>query len=44
MKHKDILLPNGVKLYDDFCSHCDTHQVILGIEERFREYGLEQFL
>ncbi|HTY44450.1 MAG TPA: radical SAM protein, partial [Patescibacteria group bacterium] len=44
MKHKDALLPSGVKLYDDFCSRCDTHQVILGIEERFREYGLEQFL
>lgn len=42
-KNKDIVFPNGVKLYDEFCNHCDTHQVILRINELLREYNLHSF-
>ncbi|MFC1514914.1 radical SAM protein [Candidatus Omnitrophota bacterium] len=44
MKNKKVTFPNGVKLYDEFCSHCDTHQVILRIHQLLRKYGLKQFL
>jgi MoaA/NifB/PqqE/SkfB family radical SAM enzyme len=43
MKNKDITFRNGVKLYDEYCNNCDTHQVILKINELLKKYNLEQF-
>ncbi|MDD4909320.1 MAG: radical SAM protein [Candidatus Omnitrophica bacterium] len=40
----DARFSNGVKLYDDFCNHCDTHQVILRINGLLERYGLKKFL
>ncbi|MBU2034321.1 MAG: radical SAM protein, partial [Candidatus Omnitrophica bacterium] len=43
MKHKDKHLMNGNKLFDSFCRHCDTHQVILRINQLMNKYRLEKF-
>ena len=43
MKNKGITFRNGVKLYDEYCNNCDTHQVILRINELLKKYNLEQF-
>jgi len=40
---KDSLL-DGKPLFDDYCQHCDTHQVIRDVWERCRFYKLEKFL
>jgi wyosine [tRNA(Phe)-imidazoG37] synthetase (radical SAM superfamily) len=42
-QNKNITFANGVRLYDDFCNNCDTHQVILRINELLKKYNLEQF-
>lgn len=42
--NKNVVLKNGVRLYDEFCNNCDTHQVILRIHENMKEYGLEKFM
>jgi AdoMet-dependent heme synthase len=44
LQHKNERLLNGNKLYDDFCQHCDTHQVILKINQMLQEYDLRKFL
>lgn len=38
------LANTDTELYDEFCNHCDTHQVILRIDEMLRKYKLERFL
>ena len=43
MKNKDITFRNGLKLYDQYCNNCDTHQVILRINELLKKYDLKQF-
>ena len=43
MQNKDITFRNGIKLYDEYCNNCDTHQVILRINELLKKYNLEQF-
>ena len=43
MKNKDITFRNGVKLYDEYCNNCDTHQVVLRINGLLKKYNLEQF-
>ncbi|MFH1397100.1 MAG: radical SAM protein, partial [Candidatus Omnitrophota bacterium] len=43
MKHKDRHLLNGSKLFDAFCGHCDTHQVILRINQLMSKYRLDKF-
>jgi MoaA/NifB/PqqE/SkfB family radical SAM enzyme len=44
MKNKHVSVPNGLKLYDDFCKHCDTHQVIFMISQLMKKYNLSRFL
>ncbi|MFC1666930.1 radical SAM protein, partial [Candidatus Omnitrophota bacterium] len=44
MDNKNTTFSNDVKLYNEFCKHCDTHQVILRINELFDKYKLTQFL
>ena len=44
MKNKNVKFLNGIKLYDEFCNHCDTHQVILRINQLLKEYNLDKFL
>ena len=43
-KNKNITFKNGLKLYDDFCKHCDTHQVIFMINQLMVKYNLRRFL
>lgn len=43
-ENKEVTLANGVKLYDEFCKHCDTHQVIFRINELMDKYNLSKFL
>jgi len=40
----DVTFLNGVKLYDEHCEHCDTHQVIRDIQEDLKNYNLERFI
>ncbi|MBU1088063.1 MAG: radical SAM protein [Candidatus Omnitrophica bacterium] len=35
---------NGNPLFDDYCQHCDTHQVIRDVWDKFALYNLEAFL
>ncbi len=35
---------NGTRLYDEYCEHCDTHQVIRDVWEQLRQYKLEEFI
>jgi MoaA/NifB/PqqE/SkfB family radical SAM enzyme len=42
-KHKNEHLLNGKKLFDDSCRHCDTHQVILRINQLMSKYRMAQF-
>jgi len=42
-KHKNEYLLNGKKLFDDFCRHCDTHQVILRINQLMNKYHMDKF-
>jgi len=41
--NKDATFLNGVKLYDEHCEHCDTHQVIRDIQEDLKNYKLYKF-
>jgi len=34
---------NGTRLFDDYCQHCDTHQVIRDVWDQFKLYKLERF-
>jgi len=43
-RNKEAVFLNGVRLYDDFCKHCDTHQVILRVNELMEKYNLNKFL
>jgi MoaA/NifB/PqqE/SkfB family radical SAM enzyme len=43
-ENKEATLVNGAKLYDEFCKHCDTHQVIFRINELMDKYNLNKFL
>ncbi|MDD5560767.1 MAG: radical SAM protein [Candidatus Omnitrophica bacterium] len=43
-ENKEATLANGIKLYDEFCKHCDTHQVIFRINELMDKYSLSKFL
>jgi|GEM_PF-1054447 len=43
-ENKEARLASGVKLYDEFCKHCDTHQVIFRINELMDKYNLNKFL
>ncbi|MDD5506098.1 MAG: radical SAM protein, partial [Candidatus Omnitrophica bacterium] len=42
-KHKNEHLLNGKKLFDGSCRHCDTHQVILRINQLMSKYRMAQF-
>jgi MoaA/NifB/PqqE/SkfB family radical SAM enzyme len=43
MQNKNVTFANGVKLYDEYCNNCDTHQVILRVHELLKKYNLEKF-
>ena len=34
---------NGTSLFDEYCQHCDTHQVIRDVWDQFKLYDLEEF-
>ena len=34
---------NGTSLFDEYCQHCDTHQVIRDVWDQFKLYNLEEF-
>ncbi len=34
---------NGTSLFDEYCQHCDTHQVIRDVWDQFKLYNLEGF-
>ncbi|MBI4846194.1 MAG: radical SAM protein [Candidatus Omnitrophica bacterium] len=34
---------NGTTMFDDYCQHCDTHQVIRDVWDQFKLYKLEKF-
>ncbi|MFH2136939.1 MAG: radical SAM protein [Candidatus Omnitrophota bacterium] len=42
-QNKDAKFLNGHPLFDDFCEHCDTHQVIRDVWDQFKLYNLERF-
>jgi len=42
--NKGSLFANGARLYNEHCGHCDTHQVILRINEMLQLYGLKKFV
>lgn len=42
--NKDTEFLNGVKLYDEHCEQCDTHQVIRDIQEDLKNYNLDKFV
>ncbi|RKY36779.1 MAG: hypothetical protein DRP78_02790 [Candidatus Omnitrophota bacterium] len=43
-RFKDIKFLNGQRLYDEYCEHCDTHQVIRDIWEELEFYKLNKFI
>ena len=43
-EHKDSKFLNGNPLFDDYCQHCDTHQVIRDVWDELDLYGLDKFL
>jgi len=42
--NKDFTFPNGVKLYDEHCEHCDNHQTLITNLENLRKLGLYKFV
>ncbi|MBU4305245.1 MAG: radical SAM protein [Candidatus Omnitrophica bacterium] len=42
-QNRDAEFLNGHPLFDDYCRHCDTHQVIRDVWEQFKLYNLERF-
>jgi MoaA/NifB/PqqE/SkfB family radical SAM enzyme len=42
--NKDFTFPNGVKLYDEHCNHCDNHQTLVTTLENMRTLGLYRFI
>ncbi|MBU1044827.1 MAG: radical SAM protein [Candidatus Omnitrophica bacterium] len=43
-EHKQEKFLNGTPMFDDYCQHCDTHQVIRDVWDKFALYNLEEFL
>jgi MoaA/NifB/PqqE/SkfB family radical SAM enzyme len=35
---------NGTPMFDEYCQHCDTHQVIRDVWDQFKLYDLESFI
>lgn len=42
--NKDVTFPNGVKLYDEHCEHCDNHQTLITNLENLHKLGLYKFV
>ena len=42
--NKDFTFPNGVKLYDEHCEHCDNHQTLMTNLKNLHDLGLYKFL
>ncbi len=43
-QNKDVKFLNGTPLFDEYCEHCDTHQVIRDVWDQMKLYNLEKFL
>jgi len=43
-KHAKAKFLNGTPLFDEYCGHCDTHQVIRDVWNQMKLYGLEKFI
>ena len=43
-ENKNEKFLNGTPLFDDYCQHCDTHQVIRDVWDKFALYNLEEFM
>lgn len=41
--NKDFTFPNGVKLYDEHCEHCDNHQTLITTLKNLHDLGLYKF-
>ncbi len=42
--YKDVEFLNGMKLYDEHCTHCDNHQNLLTMIQDLKEINLYKFL
>ena len=42
--NRDFTFPNGVKLYDEHCEHCDNHQTLITNLKNLHELGLYKFV
>lgn len=40
----DVTFPNGVRLYDEHCEHCDNHQTLITNLENLHKLGLYKFV
>lgn len=40
----DFTFPNGVKLFDEHCEHCDNHQTLIANLDDLRRLGLYKFM
>jgi len=41
--NKDFTFPNGVKLYDEHCEHCDNHQTLITTLKYMHDLGLYKY-
>ncbi|RKX96317.1 MAG: hypothetical protein DRP84_01370, partial [Spirochaetes bacterium] len=42
--NKDVTFMNGVKLYDEHCTHCDNHQTLIYNTEEMKKLGWYKYL
>lgn len=43
-ENRDFVFPNGVRIYDEHCEHCDNHQTLLSNLEELHKLGLYKYL
>jgi MoaA/NifB/PqqE/SkfB family radical SAM enzyme len=43
-RNTEFVFPNGVRLYDQHCQHCDNHQGLLAISKELRSLEFDRFL
>ncbi|NTV23987.1 MAG: radical SAM protein [Nanoarchaeota archaeon] len=39
----DVKFQNGQKLFDEHCTHCDNHQMLLEVHEKLKKYDLLRY-
>lgn len=42
--NKEVTFMNGVKLFDEHCTHCDNHQTLITNTEELKKLGLYEYL